>query len=402
MTLQRALQLVLVLALVVALGERAAHARTEAEAQETREPEWPERTVRVVREVEVGPWTLERVGFFGLGGREVDTSAAALVAAEAGIDPEQVDLEHAGAVIVRMPEGELSASARAAGKPAAAYEVLTLAPLEEGRFDIERTTFVRYEPRGGAAARDAMIVLLPGMFGTPEPVIDALVGQLRDRGWHVLRMLTHPSRFTQRAVYRLSGEADVPAVAGEIAELFGDRAAECALAVESVCATIAEQAPAVPVGRRIGLGLSGGGMALPTVIAREPQAYAAAVLVGAGCDYAAIALESNYTDWIDAVRIEWSEGAGEDQRAAFTDAYRAAASLDSYSTAPAMRGLPMLMIHGSADKAVPAGLGDLLWERLGRPERWTVPAGHEVLFLAYLPSRAADLLDWLERLEPGD
>mgnify|MGYP005725101679 CR=1 FL=1 len=53
------------------------------------------------------------------------------------------------------------------------------------------------------------------------------------------------------------------------------------------------------------------------------------------------------------------------------------------------------MVHGSTDTAVPADTGELLWERLGKGERWVMPVGHELVFAA-LPVRMVAILDWLE------
>ena len=47
------------------------------------------------------------------------------------------------------------------------------------------------------------------------------------------------------------------------------------------------------------------------------------------------------------------------------------------------------------DTAVPADTGELLWERLGKGERWVMPVGHELVFAA-LPVRMVAILDWLE------
>lgn len=60
-----------------------------------------------------------------------------------------------------------------------------------------------------------------------------------------------------------------------------------------------------------------------------------------------------------------------------------------------MSGVATLMIQGSADAAVPADTGELLWSRLGNAERWVMPVGHELVFAA-LPVRLVALLDWLE------
>ncbi|VAX38353.1 hypothetical protein MNBD_PLANCTO03-1884 [hydrothermal vent metagenome] len=361
---------------------------------------WPTREAVLVEEIKVGPWALRGVGGLGLGWEAADIADAAAVAEM--LDGQKVRFEDEGSIVVRMPEGTLSSTARIAGKPVAAYKFLSADAREDGVVQLQRTWFVLYAPRDTdeEAAVSGVVLLLPGMFGTPEPVIDSLVGMLRDRGWHVLRMLTHSSRFTEKAGYTLDPEGDLEGVAGAIADELGDRAVECALAVEAVGGYIAKTRPDIPIATRIALGMSGGGMVLPTIVAREPGAYSAAVFIGAGCDFAAIGMESNYADWIDAVRIGWkgeAEGSTASEAAdRFTELYRQAATFDSYNTAPRMADLPTLMLHGSTDKAVPAALGELLWQRLGEPERWSAPVGHEMLFMAFVPSKTTDLLDWME------
>ncbi len=384
---------------------------TAPEAVETHAPlPWPTRASIGVYEIDVGPWVFTRVGWFGLGGVQDDLDDAALVADP--LNKTAVRFEEMGSIVVRMPEGELSATARLAGKPIAAYKVLTTDPRpsnsentgedtdEQRIVQLQRTWFVLYEPRNTekADATKGVVLLFPGMFGTPEPVIDGLIGQLRNNGWHVLRMLTHSSRFTEQASYTLDPQDGLGEEAEAIANELGDRAAECALAVEAVCAHIAKTRLDIPIDRRIALGMSGGGMVLPTIVAREHDAYKAAVFIGGGCDFAAISMESNYADWIDAVRIEWASEPTDMDRTAFAFTYRDAAPFDSYHTATLMADIPTLMLHGSADKAVPASLGDLLWTRLGEPERWEAPIGHEVLFMGFLPAKVPALLDWLDEV----
>ncbi len=364
-----------------------------------------------MRELKVGPWALRWVSEFGMGWEEADVADATRITDM--LKNSTVRFEGEGSVVVRMPEGKLSRTARLAGKPMAAYEYLSADRREGDTVQLQRTWFALYAPRtGDATPSKGVVVFLPGMFGTPEAMIDSLVGMLRDRGWHVLRMLTHSSRFTERVSYTLDPEGNLEAIAREIADELGDRAVENALATEAVCAFIADTRPEIPIDTRVALGMSGGGMLLPTVVAREPGPYKAAVFIGAGCDFAAIAMESNYADWINAVRIEWADDADggtalravrdpalSDAADRFTKLYLDAAPFDSYHTAPRMADIPILMLHGSTDKAVPAATGDLLWQRLGEPERWAAPVGHEVLFLAYLPAKAPALLDWLDALE---
>jgi fermentation-respiration switch protein FrsA (DUF1100 family) len=136
-------------------------------------------------------------------------------------------------------------------------------------------------------------------------------------------------------------------------------------------------------------------MTMPTAIAYEPDKYAAIVLIGAGADFWLINSRSNYRTGVDALRIQWTTPPTEEQERLFDQIHLRHSPLDSYHTAKALIGKPIYMLHGSLDRAVPAVLGDLLWERLGKPRREVVPYGHELLF-ATLASRITEISSWLD------
>ena len=69
--------------------------------------------------------------------------------------------------------------------------------------------------------------------------------------------------------------------------------------------------------------------------------------------------------------------------------------LDPYHTAESLHGVPTLMLQASLDRIVSASSGRLLYEALGRPERWSYPLGHIGLF-AVLPAQAGRIADWVE------
>jgi len=285
---------------------------------------------------------------------------------------------------------------------------------ERGRVavDMQRTWFAFYDPAPGTAGPEGqdtppspprLAIVLPGMFGTPWGIVDQTVHGLRARGWSVLRLLAHPSRFTERRRFNLVDDQTLPAQAQAIADITGDRAAECAYAVEEAMARIAELRPRVAAAPRMVVGMSGGAMVLPTVVARNPDAYAGAVFIGGGADFLRIAVESNYAEWIDALSFRWNPPVGggrPDSWARLKALYRERAPLDPLRTATALRGKPVLMLHASADRAVPAELGDELWRRLGEPERWVTNSGHEILFLS-VPTVLPKVMDWMERSLPA-
>jgi hypothetical protein len=262
---------------------------------------------------------------------------------------------------------------------------------------LQRTWFVVFdpiqdegkEPRGTA-------LLMPGLFGTPEGTLSQLTTQLRKNGWVVLRMLSQPSRFTEQVTFELNAGNDLGAQAKQIAQVFDDRAAECAFATQAAFQHLEESRPQLKQLPRVAIGFSGGAMTLPTVVARDLDRYSAFILVGGGCDFWLMNQRSNYRGMIDAIHEKWdgAQPSGAD-RARLDELYLKNAPLDSYHTAAVLKGKRVLMIQGTADLAVPSPLGDLLWERLGKPERWMVDgAGHEVLFMT-LPQKFEKMMEWL-------
>lgn len=258
---------------------------------------------------------------------------------------------------------------------------------------LQRTWFALYDPTNAPAR--GIAVVMPGIFGTPEAVFDRVVRHFQTRGWVVVRMMAQPTGYTERLDVEVN--PDTPGeTARMLAQVFDQRAAECAYAVEAALAWAAEKRPEVREGKRVILGGSGGAMSLPPVVARLPNAFDAAVLIAGGADYATIAATSNYEDWVDSVHIRWNGAPGTEQQVrALSDAYLAASILDSYHTSEALHGTPVLLLQATRDKAVPAPQQELLWERLGRPERRLLDLGHESLFIS-LPFRMGGIMDWID------
>jgi predicted esterase len=278
-------------------------------------------------------------------------------------------------------------------------------PRPSSTLRIQRTWLAFYDPatdwkqaNPNTPAR-GMAVLVPGMFGSPRGVVDDIVQSLRDQGWCVVRMLAHPSRFTERANFAIDPDY-IEGSAKSIGTVLQDRAAEVAYAAHAATAFVLEQRPEFKSLPRVAIGLSGGAMVLPTMVAYQPNAYAGAVLIAGGGNFLRVAMESNYADWIDALRFQWTvPNPTSEQLDQLDRAYLASAPLDSLFTAAQLRNKPVLVIHAKSDRAVPAHLGEELWQRLGRPERWTFDAGHEWLFLS-LPFHIERLTSWIDAYMP--
>lgn len=268
---------------------------------------------------------------------------------------------------------------------------------------LERTWFAFDEPLPDASGRvpatRGVVLLMPGLFSTPEGILQSLSRALRTDGWCVLRMLAQPSRFTEKLRITVDADADIESTAADVAREFDERGAECAYAARGAFEKLESLRPELKQLPRMAIGFSAGAMTLPTVVSLEPGRYAGSVIVGGGCDFLLMNERSNYRSLIDAVQVHWASPPTPERRGQLFDAYLRHATLDSYHTAGAMRGRPALCIQGTIDFAVPSPLGDLLWERLGKPDRRLEEAGHELLFMQ-LPARYPDILTWLDHAAP--
>jgi hypothetical protein len=293
-----------------------------------------------------------------------------------------------------------------------------------GKVEIQRTWFAYYAPiavmtaeerrQARRAAREGtppqeeiaetigVIMLMPGLYGTPEPIFDAMTLKLRESGFGVLRMLAQPSRFTERVRIELD-PASMESDATKVAATLTNRAAECAYAVEGAWKHLETVKPELAKLPKAIMGTSGGGMTLPVVYAREPERYSAAVLIGSAADLWLIARRSAYTHDASSVAVTIKgvkgpapEGSHGFDWAAFDGLYLKHAALDPFHTARSMQGRKVLMFHGETDRAVPAELADVLWERLGKPERWSYPTGHEGLIIELLPRETNKIIAWMK------
>ena len=266
------------------------------------------------------------------------------------------------------------------------------------KVQLERTWFTYRTPRKDEESIGT-ILLMPGMFGTPDPVIDGVERYFRSKGWSVLRMLSHPSRFTERMQYAVEPGSEAK-VAKEIAGMFDTRTAEAAYAASSAMRFVHERYPDDAGKPVVLLGMSGGAMILPSVYSFDPDLYSAGVLIAGGGNFLEINVRSNYAKWIDALDLDADPSDAEiqepekEQLKELIELYMSMSKLDSLHTAEAMHDVPMLMLHGSADKAVPASSGDALYEALGKPERWVYPVGHELIF-AGLPLQTPKIEKWI-------
>jgi hypothetical protein len=307
-----------------------------------------------------------------------------------------VRFEGRNSCVVALPAPREAADTRKAKKPFVSlmtFEFVSVLPLQEGQEERvpgeavtvvvpQRTAFSLFDSK--AENSRGLVVLMPGLLGTPPSVVQALTEALCKDGWSVLRMWAQPSRFTESIDVPMNlaesgGEREIRQLASDVEALLRERLAECAYAVQAACAHVEDVYPAFKGLPRVAIGFSGGALTLPTVVAREPERYSAAVLVGGAANAFLLTLKTNYS-FVGGPQYKFAQPASAEFIDAVNLAYLEQASLDAYHTAPTLKDKRLLFIHANADLAVPSPLGEVLWERSGRPRRVIRESGHEDLF----------------------
>jgi pimeloyl-ACP methyl ester carboxylesterase len=241
---------------------------------------------------------------------------------------------------------------------------------------------------------------------------EACIAELQKRGW-LIAVASFPWGVDPDLKLILVGEGgetgeEVAPAARLAARSIDRRLATAAYAAEAVRAYVYERSPMLREKALLVWGASAGSFCVPAVAARLGGSVDAAILVGSGANLLAVSQGSTFFD--GGVRISYplekraeSSMAEAERRKRLRQAllreYASATVLDPLATAAWLRGVPVLMLHGGTDEIVPAKLGDELWERLWRPERWTFSAGHEAMFWR-LSSQAQAIADWVDGVLP--
>ena len=195
----------------------------------------------------------------------------------------------------------------------------------------------------------------------------------------------------------LCSPGDVGPAAAELGRRIDAALAENTRGTGAVLETAYRIHPALRGLPLVVMGFSAGALSAPTVAAKlRPDA---AVVIGGGADLVAIALRSILTR--GGVRVGCDgKPAGAELKALLEDEYLKHTTLDPYHTAPLLSDIPVLVVDAGMDTWVPSKFGELLFQRLGRPDRLNMAlGGHEMLFY-FLPKRARWIADWIERAAP--
>src|SRR5690606_18867956 len=153
-------------------------------------------------------------------------------------------------------------------------------------------------------------------------------------------------------------------------------------------------------------GCSAGAICGPTIAAGLGDRVQAVVLIGGGADILRISQTNGVTNaGLAFGALDPIEGGYQPRKLTskeldqLSTQYLRMSRLDPHHTAPALCATPTLMLHATLDKIVPARCGRLLYERLGRPERWTFWLGHSLLFWR-LPAYAGSVARWVDAAAP--
>lgn len=234
-----------------------------------------------------------------------------------------------------------------------------------------------------------------------SPYEHAVIQRLRQDGWAVLEV-GHPSRMYEPFLYHITPTSDpahhAPIIAGEL----DHRLAEWAIGIESALAFLADEQPDLAQRPLVLAGFSLGAIVLPPVAARLDDRVDAAILVAGGANVSEILSNVVLTDGtrFAGFSLAYADGVPDELRRAVSTQYLSTSQLDPYRTAGALRGKRVLLLHAIFDHIVPADTGTLLYNRLGRPERWRYFFGHLGLFW-WLPNEANAIARWLDRQLPN-
>ncbi len=229
---------------------------------------------------------------------------------------------------------------------------------------------------------------------SPDQKKRAKAAALRD----TLTKLTEERDRLVRGSYQVDPKGDLEPVAAQIASDIDQTLAGNAYAVEAVLDYALKQRPDLCSGPIVVMGFSAGALATPTAVARVRDRIDAAVMVGGAADMFLVSQRSTLTSGGVILRNGTEELPSRTIRE-LDRLYLKHSRLDPYHTAPVLNGIPVLLLDAAMDTWVPTECCDLLYERMGRPERARAHlAGHMLLFYT-LPSRNEQIAEWLDSVK---
>lgn len=257
--------------------------------------------------------------------------------------------------------------------------------------DISRVgeLFELEEPEG---ARLGLVVGVADSRGAEDA--EELLDELLDRGYAVLR--TSMNRVVREPLtVHLLGDRDLDPAARKIAAAVDDRLAEKAYAIEAMLEYLAARRPDLPRRPLVLAGFGTGAAVLPVAAAKLGSGIDATVMVAAGANLLEVSLTGEEIESGIEVICGDYELAGRNLRW-LSDLYLAESRLDPFHTSRFLGRSPVLLLQGRLDGVVPAWTGDLLHQRLGRPDQVRVFGGHDRT-LGHASSEAEWIGDWIDQ-----
>jgi hypothetical protein len=192
----------------------------------------------------------------------------------------------------------------------------------------------------------------------------------------------------------LCSTADLPTAAAELAGRIDAVLADNARAAAAALETAYRLHPSLRGMPVVVAGFSAGAISTPTVAAMiKPDA---AVIVGGAANAVGIANRSEFSR--GGVRLSCNGKAPAKELVhELETAYLSASRLDPYHTAPLLASIPVLVVDAGMDTWVPSDFGEVLHERLGRPDRLHMALGGHGMLFYFLPGRAGWIADWMDR-----
>lgn len=243
--------------------------------------------------------------------------------------------------------------------------------------------------RNPASAPRGIAVRLTGLDGG---IYDrGLERQLLARGYTVL-VIRAPAIDVMSSESERGVMLPVHQAAWASAEVLDRFFAARALTVEGLVRWLEAEQPdlaSVPI---VVVGSSFGAITAPAVTLRLRERFGervrAQALITGGANLVEIMRTSAYN-------IGFGESRHEAELKRWSEIYASLTRFDPLNTATLVRDVPTLVLHATGDGIVPTPTQTILWERLGRPQRWDFRGGHIALFMLF-DRYAGSLIDWVD------
>lgn len=228
-----------------------------------------------------------------------------------------------------------------------------------------------------------LAIYLTGIIDLSPPE-KQLVESFRIQGWDVL--VSHTSHHFMKPRVLVVDPRTVVKAARKFARDVDNHLADKAYAVEAMVEYLKVKHPGILAGKRVLAGGSAGALALPAVAARIGS-WDAVVSIGGGANIGMVLAESSLNPLQLLERKEangksrWTRSNPKTRQRVADLIYRDI-TLDPARLAPRLKGTPILMLSAEFDQMVPASAGELLFEAYGKPELWSYPVNHILLFAA--------------------